>query len=183
MTDLTSVGKLTALTKLILREQPSTSIAPLANLTKLTNLYLVTDATDISPVAALPKLVALYVEDSGTSNLSSFATFPSAGTLTRLVLRNDGISSLTGLGQLLALTDLQLSNNQISNLTPIAGLPNLTYLDLQSNQITDLTPIANTLGGDGTTIDLRSNLLNCTSQATNLATLVTAGTNLQSDCP
>ena len=63
-------------------------------------------------------------------------------TLTRLYGNNEGIQHLTGLEFAKNLEVLELRDNLVSDLSPLADLIRLERLNLQDNAITDLSPLA-----------------------------------------
>jgi Leucine-rich repeat (LRR) protein len=104
--------------------------------------------------------------------------------LTLLNISNCQLANLAPLSNFPLLTQLHLNSNQIIDITPVAALANLTTLGLVDNKITTLAPLAaGTNLGSGDTLYVGTNLLNCTAQASNIATLRGRGVTVYSDCP
>ena len=105
-------------------------------------------------------------------------------TLTRLLMRDAGISDLTGLEWATNLTGLALSDNSISDISPLANLTNLTTLSLGGNSLSDISPLANLtnltgLGLGGNVISDISPLANLT----NLTSLTLHGNSISNISP
>ena len=115
-------------------------IAPLAGLTKLTQLALErNEISDLSPLATLNNLVILELWDNLISDISPLAGLTN---LTTLNLSNNSISAISPLANLTNLTKLYLSSNSISNILPVANLTNLERLFLIRTSISDISPLA-----------------------------------------
>lgn len=61
--------------------------------------------------------------------------------LTELDLSEEGITDLSGMGNLGGLETLNLAENEIEDLSPLGGLEDLESLILSSNRIEDLSPL------------------------------------------
>jgi internalin A len=102
--------------------------------------------------------------------------------LTNLNISYNQINDISALASLTKLEALGMSLNQISDLSPLSALP-LSVLYADTNQITDITPLVTIpTFVEASQLDVRSNPLDCTAQAENLAALEARGVALQSDC-
>jgi Leucine-rich repeat (LRR) protein len=208
VTNLTPLGQLTSINSLYLGTVQVSDIGPLGNLTNLVVLTVDGKVTDLSPLAPLTRLLNLEVQqDFSLTDISVLSTFASykfiqnlkidyCGSLSNITVLS-GMSSLTtlelpftqvtDLAPLASLTGLQklnLQGNHIVDISPLSGLTALTTLDLSSNAIVDISPlVANTGIGSGDAVDIHSNLLVCSDQASNLATLRGRNVSLTTDCP
>jgi internalin A len=138
---------------------PITSVSVLPTLTLLTELTISPPSfSDLSLLGPLNELT-FGISDSQLSNLAPLSNFP-------------------------LLTELQLNSNEIVDIAPVGGLTHLTSVGLVGNHITTLSPlVASASIGSGDTIQIGSNPLNCTAQASNVATLRARGVTVSVDCP
>ncbi len=90
-------------------------------------------------------------------------------TLTRLSMRDAGISDLTGLEWAINLTGLDLYDNSLSDISLLGNLTNLTVLNLSRNSLSDISPLADLTNLEG--IDLGANSLSNISPLGNLTNL------------
>lgn len=144
--ELTVIGNLSNLTKLVLSDCGIASTAPLANLTKLTHLDLQNNTIlDISHLSGMTGLTELYLSGNAINDLSVVSGFKG---LTKLgVARNDlkdltAVFGLTELTWLDAGTQGQDENGGISSIEGIQNLTKLTYLGLDHNKITDISQLS-----------------------------------------
>ena len=115
-------------------------LTPLAGLTALTSLYLVsTQVSDLTPLAGLTALTTLDLRDTQVSDLTPLAGLTALTTLDLMVTL---VSDLTPLAEMTALTTLNLWSTLVLDLTPLAGLTALTTLNLWSTRVSDPTPLA-----------------------------------------
>eukprot|EP01051_Picozoa_sp_SAG22_P004974 SAG22_NODE_283_length_13027_cov_25.568535_5_plen_248_part_00 len=122
---------LTSLTKLDLRNNYITDIAPLSALTSLTTLYLHNNQiADLAPLSALTSLTDLYLR---ANQITDIAPLSSLTWLTKLDLHGNQITDLAPLSAMTSLTWLSLYKNQITDIAPLKSLTSLRILDLQNN--------------------------------------------------
>jgi hypothetical protein len=180
-------------------------IADLVNLTEL-DLSMNTHITDISPLAGLKNLQILNLSDneigdieplSGLAELvyldisrneiESFHPLSSLESLVELHAEGAGPGKQMDIGSMYLLTNLevlQLRANNIMDINALSGLSKLSYVDLSMNEISDISPLVDNEGmGDGDTIYMTSNPINCTDQAANIQALRNRGVDLVVDCP
>lgn len=81
----------------------------------------------------------LYECQLSSSDMDAIGGFTS---LTRLTLKDCGLSTVASLAQLVKLEYLDLRNNTLRNLGPLQGMSELKELYLGSNAVTDLTHIS-----------------------------------------
>ena len=112
--------------------------AALANAIR-TQLELSANA-DIT-TATMRGLTQLSAEDSGISDLTGLEH--ATNLQYHLFLRNNEISDITPLENLIQLQGLYLSDNPISDLQPLENLIQLQSLELANTQISDITPLKN----------------------------------------
>lgn len=129
-----------------------TSLAPLAGLTNLTTLHVLSGhARSLRPLAGLTNLTALTVQGNGVTNPAPLAALTN---LTSLVLNNNAISDASRLPQLPNLTTLDLTRNRIVNPAPLVGKVDpakIRTLALGNNRITDASSLA--VLGDSRLVD------------------------------
>jgi hypothetical protein len=179
--DLTPLSRLPNLTVLNLVEACETDIPHLPHVTKFQGDLHSNSAAMLS---ALPSLRTLWLESANVSTAQARAALSALTGLTTLSLPSAGLTDTAPLGPLSLLADVDLDSNQIQDISSLSALANVRSLDLSGNQITDLSPlVANVSLGYGTAIAIRSNPIDCTAQAQNIATLRARGVTLTTDCP
>jgi len=140
LSDISVVANMPRLTQLYLYCDTLDDITPLAGLTEMTGLDLGGEKIDsISSLAGMTELVYFSLWNTQVSDVSVLTNFTK---LTGLNLRCSRITDLRPLAELTALTELRLDGNQIADIGPLAGLTNLTYLRLTDNWLTDIQPLA-----------------------------------------
>jgi Leucine-rich repeat (LRR) protein len=91
--------------------------------------------------ADMAMLITLVANDE---NISDITGLEYAINLSMLSLRQNNISDLSPLQNLVSLTTLFLDNNYIiSDIQPLANLTNLSYLGLSNNNVTDISSLQN----------------------------------------
>ena len=138
--DVAPLANLTQLTELYLVGNQIIDIAPLANLTQLNRLSL--SANQIIDVAPLANLTQLNYLDLSLNQISAVAPLANLKQLTELNLINNRIIDVTPLTHLTQLNRLSLSDNQIIDVAPLMNLAQLNRLDLGYNQVIDISPLA-----------------------------------------
>lgn len=86
------------------------------------------------------------VVDLANADITDIADFVYLTKLESLDLSGNSIRDLTPLQGLIQLKDLALKDNGVSSIAALGDLVNLTYLDLRGNAVKDLTPISNMEG-------------------------------------
>ena len=115
-------------------------VAPLANLTQLTELYFIgNQISDFAPLASLVQLTRLDLDNNQIIDVAPLAKLTQ---LAELYLNGNQITDVAPLANLTQLTRLDLDRNQISDVAPLANLVQLTELSLNGNQIIDIAPLA-----------------------------------------
>lgn len=103
-----------------------------------------------SPVFAIATFAASSLEDAVRAALGvGPADLLTCALLTGVTIvsgEDAGITSLSGIQNLVALTDLDVSGNMISDLGPLSGLTSLTDLDLEDNLIVGVGPLGSLVG-------------------------------------
>ncbi len=113
---LGQIAGCTNVTSLDLSECSLTTVAPLSPMTALTTLVL--DDNELAGDGAAPSLAAL--KDI---------------KLTKLVIKNNGIKSIGGIGEIISLKNLDVSDNSIKSLEGIGKLTKLDSLIAKDNAI------------------------------------------------
>ena len=140
ITDLTGLEHAVNLEHLDLYAHFIRDLRPLVRLGKLRSLWLAGNRiANIRPLTSLP----LEQVDLGGNPITDFAPLSELTSLTRLDfwgnrLGDDDLSTIKGLTQL---TELDLRNNQISDVTPLTQLVNLKKLRIKGNPISDMSPL------------------------------------------
>jgi LPXTG-motif cell wall-anchored protein len=169
--DLTGLNYATNLWKLVISSQLKLqTVAPIKDLKKLTDLYVVgTGLNSLEDIGNLKQLTNLeisgnYVHDltplGNLTNLNDFtwdsqhwvdtsytqiediSIFARMPKLTSLWLSDHLISDLSPLAGNTSIETLNLSTNRLSDLTPLTQMPNLWALYVRSNQLPSLDDIA-----------------------------------------
>jgi len=136
--DISPLGGLTTLEKLILIRNQISDITPLTGLSNLSYLSLSENQiSNITPLAQLSNLTFLSVGDNPFTNIDPFLELTN---LWGLSLDSSAITDISWLAELGGLTELFLSSNpQITDFSVVSSLSNLTTLALGRNQITDIS--------------------------------------------
>ena len=192
ITDLTGLERATNLTTLNLghvhvgaegrsiNSNSISNISPLAELTKLTELWLGFNL--ISDISVLAGLTNLKLLDLTGNSLSDISIVEGLTNLTYLDLDGNSLSDISPLAGLTNLTRLELGGNSISDISPLAGLTNLTSLWLAGASISDISPlVANTGLGSGDTVFLWNNPLSAASIHTHIPALKSRGVAVKYD--
>ena len=168
LTDVTELGNLTGLTKLMLPHNqlggnlPSTDLTKLmlgdtqlkgslpsfAQLTNLQELWLQgNQLTDISPLATLAALseatlskLSLTLSYNQITDISPLENLTNLGGLW---LGDNQIADISPLENLTKLKVLQLTNNRVADISPLENLTNLWSLGLSGNRIANISPLEN----------------------------------------
>lgn len=140
-----------------------TSIAPLANLSRLQGFRLEADKVkDMTPLAKLTGLQSLYISSdigpdlkwmAGLTNLrdisisacpalTSFEGLPKLPSLSRIKLGSASPADLTPLLSMPGLKEVDLTGCVITDLSPLAKLPVLQYVNLYGATVRDFSPLA-----------------------------------------
>lgn len=199
---LAGIECMTSIATFRMQGSPIPSLAPIFGL-PLTELHVEgASLTDITGISAVTGLVTLGLSHNKIVDISELSTLTS---VTGLFIENNLIVDISAMSSMTALSTLRAGFNDIEDITPIAGLGAFVNADFQSNEITTLpTFTSNALIvlnlNDNRITDLtplltlnklrdlwvRGNLIDCTDQAANLATLqatcVGNGGTVRSEC-
>lgn len=140
--DLAPISKLTNLEELDLYgNRGIESIAGFEKLTKLKKLLLnrTTGITDISPLSECKNLEELSIQYNKVSSIEALRGHDKLLSLD--ISGNRNINDLSPLVDSLKLTRLLANTNKISSLEPIKNMVNLIELHISDNQISDLSPL------------------------------------------
>ena len=138
--DLSSLTRLTGITRLLLNHTKVSDLSPLAGLTGITQLWLNhTPVSDLSPLAGLTGITQLLLNNTQVSDLSPLARLMG---ITQLSLNNTQVSDLSPLARLTGISQLRLSNTPVSDIFPLARLTGITQLWLNNTQVSDLSPLS-----------------------------------------
>lgn len=114
----------------------------LALLTRLESLTMYEAPADVlSKLPEMEYLTELYVHSSQLNN-SDIDAIGKISSLTRLALRDCGLSTAATLQPLTKLEYLDLGSNTLRNLTPLSGMSELRELYLDNNAVTDLSAVS-----------------------------------------
>ena len=124
---------------LVIADNPTIDLTPLASLTQLYRLYIwAIRQLDITPLGNLTQLQTLAIAACDIKDISPLRK------LTQLVDLNAGhnqIVDITPLRSLTKLETLRLNNNRITEVATLAGLTSLNFLEIQGNDIFDHSPL------------------------------------------
>lgn len=143
--ELTVIGNLSNLTKLVLSNCGIATTSPLANLTKLTYLDLQNNTIlDISNLSGMIGLTELYLSGNAINDISVVSGFKSLNKLG--IARNDlkDLNAVFGLAELTWLDAGTQGQDETGGITSIEGIQNLTklsYLSLTHNKLTDISQL------------------------------------------
>lgn len=157
--ELSLIGSLPKLERLVLSNCNLTTIAGLETATGITYLDLSNNTIrDLSPLSAMAGLKEVYLQHNAINDLtvlgnlkalakldvsynllSSLNPLFSATSLTSLSAGNNTLTSLAGISSLTALESLAVPTNTISDVTPISECSKLKELDISSNMVSEIT--------------------------------------------
>ena len=146
ITNLIGLEYATNLTFLQLRDNPISDFSPISSLINLESLNLIEtgfSSSDLAKLQLLENLENLFLSINEVSDLTYLPEFPN---LLYLGLRENGITTITPLGNLKNPTNLKtltLNTNEITDVGPLAKFTGLTDLYLALNKIRDVTPLGN----------------------------------------
>lgn len=140
------IGNLPNLTELVLGNCGITTMAPLANLTKLRVLDLQQNTImDLSHLSNMTALTELYLNNNAINDISVLENLKE---LTKLNVSNNNLSvidptfKLTKLTHLYAAAQGQDESGGLTSIEGIQSLTELTHLSLATNKLTDITPLS-----------------------------------------
>ncbi len=129
-----------SLTKLSVKDQRVTDLAPVAALSGLTDLSLINcGLTDVSALSGLTKIASLYLYNNTIADISAAASMPG---LVRLYLDGNEVQDLTPLAKTTKLAELSARDNRVADLSPLRGLDALSLVSLAGNPVADWSPVA-----------------------------------------
>ena len=118
-----------------------TDLRPLASLTKLQSINIISDElTDLRPLAKMQNLAFLGIARSNLTDLTPLIGLKKLRMLRLLYCKN--ITSLQPLSQIPQLNEILVWNSPVSDLSPLSQLPNLAEINLVGTQVADLRPLA-----------------------------------------
>ncbi len=158
---LTAIGSISTLESLTMHGCGLTSIRPLENSTKITDLDISNNTirsvepvaqmanlkvfnckqnviVDLSPLSANKNLTQLDISYNAVTTLAPLSVL---GNLTLLEANNNGITDLGDMNQLTALSYLSLGYNSVSDISKLSACTELTNLNLSSNKISDISVV------------------------------------------
>lgn len=161
--ELTTIGRLPALTRLTLRNcslsttagleaadalthldlssNTIRNISPLASLSKLQELNLSHNAlNDLNALAALKAITSL---DVSYNNLTTLSPVTGLTTLKKLVAGKNTLTEINGFEKLTGLTEVDLSDNTIGSIAALASCAEITKLNVSNNALTDISQLSN----------------------------------------
>ncbi len=161
--ELTTIGRLPALTKLTLHNCSLSTTAGLEGADTLTHLDLSNNAIrNISPLASLNKLqevnlshnalndlnalaalTAITSLDVSYNNLATLSPVTTLSSLKKIVAGNNTLTEINGFEKLTGLTEVDLSDNTISSIAALASCGELTKLNVSNNTLTDISQLSN----------------------------------------
>ncbi|MDP5275295.1 fibronectin type III domain-containing protein [Chengkuizengella axinellae] len=137
--DVTNLGSLINLTRLVIKKSDITDIRSLESLTNLVYLDLwLNNITDITSVGNLTNLEYLDLSANNITDISSLSNLTKLGYLDLAV---NNITDITNLENVTNLYFLDLFNNNVTDISSLYGLQNLYELDLAHNNVTDISSI------------------------------------------
>lgn len=137
--DVTTLGKLTRLKKLILAYNSIENIEALCRLTNLRFLDLGTNY--ISKVQALKTLTKLEILDLSSNRIEQLEPIESLTELEKLYIHSNKIKNLSPLKKLTNLSVLRFNDNEVEDLSPLQHLTNIVQLDIRDNKVKHLMTI------------------------------------------
>jgi hypothetical protein len=121
------------------------TLAPIATLSKLTNLSIeglaLDQPGDLDPVSNLPALTSLSIYGAQDPDLTALTGPDANPNLVALTLESSQLSSLGLLTELEALQILRLHGNQLYEIQGIEDMTELWWLDLSWNPVESLEPL------------------------------------------
>ncbi len=130
------------LTTLFIYDQNHNGFEPLANLTKLQDLALVscnrTDmhSFDVSPLAGLTQLTKLDISDDFVQNINSLNTLVNLKCLDIYGLF--AVEDISIISQMTQLETLNAGHTGVREIPDLSKLSNLTYLNIQDSKVEDI---------------------------------------------
>ena len=198
--DLTGLEHATGITDLILWQNNITNLAPLRNLTQLTDLNLsynydydsstdvLTLISDLSPLKDLTNLTSLSLSSYSfsarfdtTPGITALLPLKNLTQLEYLNLSGNKIVDVSPLANLTKLSrTLNLENNQITNIETLANLTALRRLNIMENKITNIAPLSPLTNLESLLLSYNWTLsdISVVANLTNLETLWMAGINI-----
>lgn len=139
ISDLTPISGL-ELTRLLAFSNKLDGLAPLSQMTTLTELNLHTNGlTDVSDLAPLANLTILNLRNNSLTDVTSLTTLP---VLADLELGNNpGLTNHAALGRIGTLTRLGMDSTGLTDAGFLTSLPQLTAFYAHGNHVTDLSPL------------------------------------------
>ncbi|WP_099221250.1 immunoglobulin-like domain-containing protein [Listeria costaricensis] len=108
--------------------------------TNLDNLSINnSDLQDLSPIAQLPKITHLYLDNDNITDISQLASLT---TLQELELTNNQIQDISPVQNMQQLTNLDLINNNIEDITVLTDLDAIHAVYLENNHVYDVSAVA-----------------------------------------
>ena len=159
--DVSIIGSLPNLEDLTLFDCSLSSIAGLANASRIVTLDLSNNAIrDLSPLSFMDTLTTLNISNNAVTNLSalsalqklsaldvsynslsSIAPLATCSSLSVLVANNNQISEIPLFNNPTVLTELTISNNRLSNVDILTNYTSLLDLGISYNQLTDISAL------------------------------------------
>lgn len=142
-TDLAYLANLTKLTKLYLENNTGLTQAGVNTLQKSLKNCKISHSQLKSEVKLGTKSFAADAEsvDASGLGLTDISAVSGFTKCTTLILRKNSISDLSALSGLKAVQTLDLSNNSITDIAALSSMTGLHSLDLEGNNITDVSPL------------------------------------------
>ncbi|RDE50729.1 MAG: hypothetical protein DVS81_09680 [Candidatus Accumulibacter meliphilus] len=139
--DLSMLGQLTGLRRLVISDPKFSDTGALAPLAGLQELDIsATAVTDLAPLAGLTGLQRLSAAMTAVGNLAPLSRLD---RLEVLELSDTPVTDLTPLAKLVNLRQVDLSNTRVVDLTPLSTLVRLEELDISRTAVIDLAPLKN----------------------------------------
>lgn len=116
-------------------------LSPLANLSKLKELYL--GSNEISNLTPLNNLIDIEILDLFDNKIVTIDALENLVGLKSLEISNNQLEDIKPLQNLTSLETLRLRNNQLTEIDDLADLTNLKTLSLGRNELTDISALEN----------------------------------------
>ena len=140
VSDLSPLGELTALTSINCSDTQVSDISPLGKLKALTSINC--SDTQVSDLSPLSKLTGLTSVDCSYAQVSDLSPLSKLTALTSINCSETQVTDLSLLSKLTALTSINCSETKVSDLSPLSKLTALTSVDCDSTQVSDLSPLS-----------------------------------------
>ena len=130
------------LEELTIENGVSKNLTVLSSLSHLRKLHIVNtpvSTEEMHVISTLNKLEQLVLSDCGLSSVSGLENLIN---LEILDLSDNTIRNITSLSALVKLREINLQHNVITDLSILSNLPALAKLDISYNTLTDLSPLA-----------------------------------------